>query len=117
VSWIDNNIENIYYPLTIFPDDTTGLEWVKNSSDFFQIRCYPNPSSGVLTVETNLENPGTMLIEIHDAFGRKCFVKEITSSMKPDYIRLDLSMLPPGIYQLLLYKDRGLVRAERLILN
>ena len=75
---------------------SNGMNESMNSTT---VKVYPNPSTGVFVVEHNIENGSLM---VYDNMGRLVLNTIINSTMNG----IDLTMLPAGIYQLLVTDDK-----------
>jgi hypothetical protein len=66
------------------------------------VTIFPNPSSGVLTVDLNqIKGNGIYQFEVYDVMGRRVY----NQSLKPGSSQLDLSHLHEGIYSVVLSGD------------
>ncbi|MFT6742715.1 MAG: hypothetical protein ACJAVF_004236, partial [Paraglaciecola sp.] len=84
--WITNNLRIIAPP-------KDSLFYI----DFKEVKAYPNPSTGLVTVEVELTNTQDLSLNIVDAVGMIHQRKEFSD--KDTYkIELDMSDLTPGIY-------------------
>lgn len=72
----------------------TECDPLKRSS--FEVRAYPNPTSGLLI----LESDGLFLkdseVQVYDSSGR--LMKSLTARNRIDYLELNLTNLPSGVY-------------------
>jgi|GEM_PF-2535127 hypothetical protein len=83
---------------------------------FNNLKIYPNPSNGFVTLETELESPGNPELMVHDLTGRVVYKSEIaTSGIKINH-RIDLRFLDPGTYILILASENHYSR-EKLIIH
>lgn len=74
----------------------TGLKNVLDNQD---IRIYPNPSSGVITINANFREPvENGRITIMNLMGKTIFSKPITSRQTSVNEEIDMSGAPDGIY-------------------
>ena len=72
------------------------------------VLCYPNPTSGQLTIE--VQNTIPTMIEIYDSFGRQVLRSSFSE-------RIDISYLPRGIYILKLKSESEYYYSKRLVRN
>ncbi|MCX6246249.1 MAG: alpha/beta hydrolase-fold protein [Bacteroidetes bacterium] len=74
-----------------FPSNPGGVE----NKDNFQsaLKCYPNPSTGKITIETS-DKTDNRSLSVLDLAGRQI----LTSQISQVDITLDISMLPNGVY-------------------
>lgn len=70
-----------------------------------QLRIYPNPTSGELTILLKNENENTYRIRIIDLFGRNVFTKQVTTPDGNLLEKVNLSDLPAGTYLVQLTSD------------
>jgi len=73
-----------------------------NLVEAFSIELHPNPSSGILNIETSIENRNKMIIEIYDGIGKEVRHKVFNQT-------LDISDLPKGVYYINFTNDKGTV--------
>jgi hypothetical protein len=74
---------------------------------------YPNPSSGILKVESKLVESRNSQIQVKDIMGRIVFEKDAQQDLEI----LDLSFLPNGIYVIHLFNDNELIDSKKVILK
>jgi hypothetical protein len=84
----------------------TGVEELKA----YGISIFPNPSIGVLNIESDDE--GIRDLEIFDATGRLVYTEE---GILPQNLRLDLSELSTGVYQLQFIKRDKAIRQKFIL--
>ena len=77
------------YVLTVEPD-VTGL----SEAGYVQIRAYPNPNNGLITIES--PSAESRVFTILDIRGRVCISGLLTESIT----KVSLDTLPPGLYVL-----------------
>lgn len=63
-----------------------------------QLRIYPNPTSGEVTISLKHANEAIYRLSIIDLFGRNVFTRKLTTTDKNLLQRINLSSLPAGIY-------------------
>lgn len=86
-------------------DSLPEANFVQESLAGQQVRLYPNPTQGQLTLECLEELQGkTVFVEIFDVQGRRIISLPMTSSR----LVLDLTTQPSGIYLMLLRIDKAL---------
>ena len=85
---------------------TDGTTMVENTNENIDCNIYPNPTSGVLRIET----PDLRAVEIIDIQGKVVFRTEVN----PDH--LNLSGLTKGLYFLKVQKKEGVI-VEKIILE
>lgn len=99
-SYTFNDLRGLYLPPTPPP---TSIDEVVDPSNF---RIFPNPTSGLLTVETNHEGR----YQIVNLMGQEVLSGSLTSQTNT----IDLSTLVEGVY-LINVKSNGIVRTERIV--
>jgi len=62
------------------------------------IKCYPNPSNGMINIEVSGDLSETFIVEIIDQPGTPVFLKSILIKKNPQVLHLDLTGYPGGIY-------------------
>ena len=75
-----------------------------------ELNSYPNPTTGVVTVELPLPAAGTYRLHLTDLTGRTVLRQQVTTEDRGvQQSQLDLEALPPGLYQLsVILSDRVL---------
>jgi hypothetical protein len=74
---------------------------------------YPNPSSGILNVESKLLESRNSQIQVKDIMGRIAFEKDAQQELEI----LDLSYLAKGFYVIKLFNDNELIDSKKVILK
>ena len=94
------NVQSAYFEggdvLLVWPCAHVGVDEV----DGAEVRCYPNPTSGVLNVEAE----GLRRVEVMDMTGRVVMAKESAEAAQ----RIATDGLPAGMYAVRVVTDRGL---------
>lgn len=80
---------------------------LNDMSENGQVLVYPNPTSGLLTIETQLPTNGHVNAELNDVLGKRVVSKELNGS-GPLRIDLDLTNQSAGVYLLNLRVNDGL---------
>jgi len=83
-----------------------GIDEFENSD---KVNIYPNPSNGIVTIESSIINPRDLRIEIYNEIGILVLNKELNSNN----LRLDL---PNGMYFIKLVDDIN-IYLKKLIIN
>ena len=86
--------------------DELGIDGRQSSTAAFKV--HPNPATGMVTIEANVENTN---VEILDMMGRTVLSHKADGSCE---VRLDVSTLPPGLYIVRLRAADGTVTATTL---
>ena len=121
------NIDYCYTIIAVCPDDSesnpsneacipmVGIDEMEND-----VRIYPNPTDGVLYVETD-NYPFLQNVEIFDVFGRTVVAVGTNLRVRPENqnpesqlgvassLRLDISHLPTGIYFIRIQTENGTI--------
>jgi hypothetical protein len=111
LSWIDENIAGIYYPVP------AGIQtYFASSEDKFNT--YPNPFSTALKIDMNVDSPGSYVVKMADMVGRTVLMKQVSLSAGFTRMSMDageLSGLSKGIYVLTITENGVMVHMERLV--
>ena len=95
----------LYTP--ILTEDTTEI--TDNEEIAFTV--YPNPTSGIVTMELNPENCQTAEIQIFDIYGRQLQVMPVTG----ERTETDLSQYATGIYMLKIVDSGKVVAVKKVV--
>ena len=96
------------YSLHLFTPDITGTQALLTDSN---IKVNPNPSSGIFSLEFEVEDSKRINFYVFDLTGKKIFSKEIQSDETQTY-ELDLNPYPNGIYIFQLLTDKGIFSSK-----
>ena len=77
-----------------------------------EIRVYPNPSHGLLNIESNLKTDDVMLVEFYDLIGKNVKHVEISKSNSS----IDISNLNSGIYSVIIRTETE-IKIQKVILS
>jgi len=100
-----NGCVNVYskgYAFSI----STELEELEGKN----ISIYPNPSTGIIDIDLNYQNPNKLNVVIIDTFGKIVFVSENSS-------RIDLTQLTNGIYTMAITIDSKKAVYKKIVLT
>ncbi len=97
--------------LSIVVDGTLGLNDLDKESG--NMRVFPNPGTGLYTLEMNLSRPFQVEVQVMDLLGRELLLQPAEVGQQVQR-KLDLSSLPEGVYLLNVSLD-GVVFTEKLI--
>ncbi len=124
--WIDDNINDIYYPIPEFPKtEPPKTEESEDSTDFINkdipantLSVYPNPFNETLKIYINSPDNGNIQIDFYDILGKK--IKSFNShySTKGSHIipvSFKDSEIQKGIYILNIKKDNQLIHLQKII--
>jgi len=112
-----DSIGNWNYHINYNEDDSycirPGLSLTEYNIDN-NITIYPNPSSGFLQIDFEVNKNENLRIEIFDCVGNRIMVSETNSSRQH---KLDIQKLNTGFYFLQFYSERKLIGSEKLVKN
>ncbi len=91
-------------------EEQTELE--KKASSFDQIRIFPNPGDGHVTLESRLPM-GKVDVQVSNSQGK--VLSNVTVETDGYNIELNLSKLPAGVYLIRLASENGLIRQEKYV--
>ena len=74
------------------------------------ISIYPNPSTGIIDIDLNYQNPAKLLVTLYDSFGKKVFEAENSS-------RIDLTQIANGIYTMSITLDNKKAIYKKVVLT
>jgi len=77
------------------------------------IKVYPNPTSGLLTLEVNDETKGNLTIDVYAIDGVYKFKKSV--AVVKDYVALNLSTFQNGMYILKFAIDGNFVSSQKIV--
>jgi hypothetical protein len=92
----------------------TGIVGTEDVDPFGDTKIYPNPSTGVFTIDMNNNVFGELTIDIYTQIGSKAFNMKFEKTTEHFQIRIDLSEQPKGMYLINLSLDK--FRAVRKVL-
>jgi hypothetical protein len=84
------------------------------AGQFLLLNLYPNPSTGILNIEFDMDFEREVRIRILDINGQEQRVEEIESIIGRNSVQMDISLLSPGTY-LVQVIDGQLVRSKRFL--
>lgn len=94
---------------------TVDLDLAKEIVD--DLKIFPNPSSGVTTIGFQLEFSQSMTLNIIDLKGQIVYMRDLEGlSQGKNLVKLDLTSLEGGMYQLQLWENGTLYATRKLIL-
>jgi len=80
-----------------------------------ELRVYPNPTSGMVTLSINPENETVLNMDLVNSTGQVVKQKQYNTNGVVFTQNIDLSDLPNGMYFVVLRTDRGMVSQARVI--
>lgn len=95
--------------------DSVFLTSVYQTPLIEELRLFPNPSAGPLTLELRLQEPLPVRLLLLNAQGQAIRSRTWDPLFSGQY-PLDFSRLPAGTYQLLLYGDQQLIYSGKVVL-
>jgi hypothetical protein len=104
-TFISDSIQN--YKDGLMFDDFYFQDWSEGINEFqnqFLSKAYPNPASGLITIEFENEDNSTHLITIYNCMGQSIIENKSTEE---DFMEIDLSNYNSGIYFFKLAKIRN----------
>lgn len=100
-----NGCVNVYSQGYAFTT-TTAIEELEGKN----MTLYPNPSTGIIDVDLNYQNPTKLIVMVYDTFGKLVFETENTS-------RIDLTQLANGIYTMSVSLDNKKAVYKKVVLT
>jgi hypothetical protein len=102
---------NYYRLVQVDKDGNTTLSTIRtldfsNNSAF---NCYPNPTEGQLTIEHNTDKQEALTVRLTDVMGRVVRRTEANTIKGFNKIQLQLSGLTPGLYNLSISNNSGVI--------
>jgi hypothetical protein len=85
---------------------TTAMEELEGKN----IGLYPNPTSGIVDIDLNYQNPNKLTVIVYDGLGKQVF-EAVNSS------RLDLDQLPNGVYTVSIALDNKKPVYKKVVLT
>jgi hypothetical protein len=95
------------------PCNFSGIDGIEEFGKNSLVNVYPNPVSGVLTIEVKAMGPKESYLKITDILGAE--KRHTNCDSLEGKINVDLSDLTPGIYFLQLFDKGKLVATEKII--
>lgn len=108
------NFEGIIAQAPIF-EEIHGISKKLSNNEQHLIHAYPNPATGMITVEAMMENSNTAEITLVNALGHSLKSWQGETNGSKVITHLDLSTYPPGIYRVQMVTERGESRIIRII--
>lgn len=90
--------------IEIWSEETNSIDEI---SGINSLALYPNPASDQVTVEFNLENAGSIRIELMDVSGRLVQTMPVNASSGEQRVKIDVAALASGMYQLRMVTTTG----------
>ncbi len=99
IAWVDDNIDNLYYPVTEYPSD---IEVQQIDESFASLHVYPNPFENEFKLDIYVPDHGNLKIQIVNINGQVVDIF-FDSYMRGGSYKLrwtDEANLPAGLYML-----------------
>ena len=93
----------------------SNLVNLPEESETGDMRIYPNPSDGLITIEQKDYTGQDLKLSLTDLSGRKVFFKEASYAL--DRISIDLRQLSPGLYLLSSETGIGSIKYHKIIIH
>ncbi|MCQ2280657.1 MAG: choice-of-anchor J domain-containing protein [Bacteroidales bacterium] len=84
---------------------------IDDSHPLCQIGVYPNPTSGVFTVQLEMIDLQQVEIQVFDVFGKQLFTKNVTGNLT----EINLSSMSSGIYVLRMVAEGNVVATAKVV--
>jgi hypothetical protein len=91
--------------------DFSGIDGVEEYGNENVLRTFPNPVSGTLNVELNIQNPAGVYFRIVNALGEE--ILTITETIQDEGLKIDLGNLENGIYFLHIFESGKFIAAKK----
>ncbi len=91
----------------------------KNEEIATGIKVFPNPTSGNLTVQLHLSSAQKSAISVYDLAGREVLRMAENGLLQKglNYLQLDVSVLKPGIYTLIINTNEGRLASKFVVVD
>ena len=93
---------------------STSIDTTKSRTAPFSYNVFPNPASGELNVEVEGVDEGSFQVEVVDQLGERHFSENIESPSQTNSLLIDTSVLPDGIYLVIL--RQGSMQVQRRVI-
>lgn len=117
-SFVDKDTTDVNGRFRIFPT-ITDIRQENNEvpSDYKLSSPYPNPSSGISSVQFSVPIHGNVNLKIYDILGRECISSEYVVGSGIWAADVDLSRLAAGIYFISMFSDNKFIGSSKIILD
>ncbi|HWB28774.1 MAG TPA: ELWxxDGT repeat protein [Chitinophagaceae bacterium] len=110
------NASILYYRLQTNDKDGkqsySGIVAVKTNGEAISIKAYPNPASGFVILNYNLQNSTQGMLRITDASGKIVISRQLGNTQNNMQTSVDIKALPAGVYYVQLTGDKGTQTAK-----
>jgi hypothetical protein len=118
INWTKDGVEvstNITYSFTVVEDvelvanfeEEVGIDELRVTS--YELRVYPNPTTGELTIDMGSMGYEIMRCEICDIYGRIVSYNQVSNLKSQNLISVNISHLPTGVYFLQVATEQGIL--------
>ena len=100
------------YTFTQIIDPKVGvreIDFIKN------IKLFPNPNAGHLTLEINSVSGENLMLKVVDIMGKMVYTKELKLTNGLSKTELNLQNLASGTYMVILESDKGILVRKMMI--
>ena len=113
VNWSNNGNSTLIDNVNLLPAATTN---VSESTENFSLNVFPNPASQVGYASYNLKNSSEVQLKLMNAVGQIVSAENLGTQIKGNHVsKLDASILPAGIYNLVLVSGEKMM-SERIVI-
>ena len=85
------------------------IDFIKN------IKLFPNPNAGHLTLEINSASGENLMLKVVDIMGKMVYTKELKLTNGLSKTELNLQNLASGTYMVILESDKGILVRKMMI--
>lgn len=111
--FLDKNLsKGDYYYRLLFHENDGNMDYssiahIRISDDEKSILLYPNPTTGIIKMQHEIDQIGDLKIFIYDAFGKKMFIKSVDN-------QIDLSNFNTGIYFIEIHRNGTIINQKTI---
>ncbi|TXE16756.1 T9SS type A sorting domain-containing protein [Psychroserpens burtonensis] len=109
-----SSASNLAFKVFINKSSLSVDEVILNPNNIYNLKVYPNPSSGVFSVEVFIPNTKISTLEVYDFLGKKVKSIVIEKSTGLKTVPLDLSKMSTGEYLLLFKNNLNIIERKLL---
>lgn len=109
-----SSASNLAFKVFINKSSLSVDEIALNEKNIYNLKAYPNPSNALFSVEVFIPNTEKSTIEIFDILGRSVKKNAVEKSIGIKTIKVDLSKVASGEYQLV-FKNSNKIVEKKLI--
>ncbi|MCU0416278.1 MAG: T9SS type A sorting domain-containing protein [Cytophagaceae bacterium] len=99
--------------LALFLFLSLSTAWAQTDSSYIHIA--PNPTDDDVTIQVSAQQKTLKGIRVYDIIGKEITYIDLTGRNGFITLKVDLSLLPPGVYFCTLYSDKGIVESKKII--